>query len=228
MFTQSISVDKDQVANALKEAILMSEPKIGYTKLARKIDETYDRLYNMANGRTEPDPVVLEKVRKALGKPADWLKGLPEGRMVSIAGTPLAPVKVVGNVSGGSGAYNVDPQDELVYVPQTLANIGGLGWVVEGESMMPELDPGTIALFKEHRSPRRSFTFLVKAKDGDLRVKNLEWMDNEWTLVSLNPKYPPEPLNDHELLGYLIGWYKVKGKREEIISDPDGLILNSK
>lgn len=202
---------------------------MGYTRLAKKIGETYDRVYNMANGRTEPDPIVIGKIRDALGKPPNWpfnegLK-LSEGRLVSLAGTPLAPVPVVGFVAAGGGEYNVDTDEGVIFVPQRLADIGGLGWIVDGDSMMPDLEPNMVALFREYRTPKKDFTFLVKSETGEFRVKNLEWRNGEWTLVSINPSYAPEPLGTHQLVGFLIGWYYAKGTREKMDSDPNGLLL---
>jgi SOS-response transcriptional repressor LexA len=215
------------MATALREAILTAEPRIGYTRLAQKIGETYDRLYNMANGRTEPDPAVIEKVRQVLKLPSSWPKS-PRNHpdLVSLAGTPLFPVPVVGSVAAGAGIQNVDPDRREVFVPQRLADIGGLGWVIDGDSMMPELLPDTIALFREHRRPLPGYTFLLDSEDG-LQVKNLEWRNGEWTLVSLNPNYPPEPLGNRQILGFLIGWYWAKGTREKMDSDPNGLLLGS-
>src|SRR5687767_12587144 len=116
------------MATALREAILTSQPKMGYTRLAKRIGESYNRLYNMANGRTEPDPVVLEKVRRELGLPSTWPSPTKDkSRLVSLAGTPLAPVPVVGRVAAGEDVYNVDPDAREVFVPQRLADIGGVG-----------------------------------------------------------------------------------------------------
>jgi SOS-response transcriptional repressor LexA len=215
------------MATALREAILTSEPRIGYTRLAKKIGETYNRLYNMANGRTEPDPAVIDKVRKVLNLPQSWPSPRNDTRLVSLAGTPLAAVPVVGRVAAGEDVYNVDPEKREVFVPQRLADMGGLGWVVDGDSMMPDLEPDTIALFREHRSPRRGYTFLVDSPEKGLQVKNLDWLNGEWTLVSINPNYPPEPLGNRQLLGFLIGWYWAKGTRERLDSDPQGLLLSS-
>jgi SOS-response transcriptional repressor LexA len=222
-------MDSHEMATALREAILRAEPRLGYTRLAKKIGESYNRLYNMANGRTEPDPVVIAKVRKELKLPDNWPevsgKSKGSGKLVSLAGTPLYPVPVVGRVAAGEDVYNVDPDEREVYVPQKLYEIGGIGYVISGDSMMPDLEENTVALFREYRQPRRGFTYLVKSDEKGFQVKNLEWMNNEWTLVSINPAYPPEPLGNRELIGFLIGWYWAKGTREKIDSDPEGLLL---
>lgn len=138
----------------------------------------------------------------------------------------MAALPVVGSVAAGEGQYNVDSELETVFVPERLAQIGGIGWMVEGESMMPLLEPGDVAIFREHRQPRRNYPFLVKSADGMYRVKILAWSNDEWMLESLNPKFIPEPFGSHALLGYLIGWYRSRGTRETMDSDPHGLRLD--
>ncbi len=215
---------------ALKQAVVASE--MTYEDIAAEINArklvdggvTYNILNNMANGRKKPDDAIFAAVRKVLKLPASWPD---EGKLVSLSGFPLAPIKVIGSVAAGEGAYTVDWPEREIYVPQALANLGGLGWLVDGDSMMPDLQPGMVAIFKEHRSPRPGMTFLVESPEKALRVKTLEWRNNGWILVSTNPAYPSEPLGDYALLGYLIGWYRQVGKRETLDSDPDGLRLTT-
>lgn len=211
------------MAVALKRAIV--ESPYTFEEVAGLIGGiSYDQLNNMANGRTKVKDDVLKSVKKLLNLPPAW----PHMEQpLSVAGTPLAPVQVVGAVAAGYDAYTVDPDEHTIFVPETLANLGGLGWVVDGDSMMPDLKPGMVAIFKEHRSPLEGLTFLVQGKDGGLRVKTLDWRSNAWHLVSTNPAYPAEFLGEYALLGYLIGWYQVRGKRETLDSDPDGLRLHT-
>ena len=150
-----------------------------------------------------------------------------EGRRVSLAGLPMAQVPIIGRASAGPGLANVDPDESSIWVPMNLAQIGGVGWMVDGESMMPALEPGDIALFREHRQPKRGYTFLVRTPDREERVKIMDWDGTQWILKSLNPSFAPEPVAGHELLGFLIGWYKVRGTREDIASDPAGLIITA-
>jgi phage repressor protein C with HTH and peptisase S24 domain len=136
----------------------------------------------------------------------------------------MAAIPVVGKVSAGPGETNVDPDTErTIFVPLTLAQLGGLGWVVDGESMMPALEPGDIAVFREYRSPRRGYPMLL-CRDGEYRVKNIEW-ENEWIQRSINPAIPDEPLGHWQILGYLIGWHRSRGSYEKLESDPNGLRL---
>jgi SOS-response transcriptional repressor LexA len=213
----------------LKAAVAASP--YGYEKIAQAIQPmvkehrvTYDVLNNIANGRRHPDPEIMRAVGRFLGLPSNW----PDVQSpLSVTGTPMKEIKIVGSAAAGAEAYNVDPDQHTVFVPQTLANLGGLGWVIEGDSMMPDLEPGMLAIFKEHREPRPGLTFLVQNEEGGLRVKTLEWRNDAWHLVSTNPQFAPEHIGSHALLGYLIGWYRVQGLRETLDSDPNGLRLRS-
>lgn len=214
---------------ALKRAII--ESPYTYEELAHEVSSilgqvvSYDILNNMANGRKKTQEKIVKAVGKVLGLPSYWPN---TEQPFSVNGIPLAPIQVVGNVSAGSGAYTIDPDRREIFVPETLASIGGLGWVIEGDSMMPDLEEGMVAIFREHRTPRSGMTFLIKdPNEGGLRVKTLDWRKDGWTMVSANSNYAPEILSGHELLGFLIGWYRVRGKRETMDSDPDGLMLRS-
>jgi SOS-response transcriptional repressor LexA len=225
--------EKEQmaVADALSSAMRNArrEKRLTYHQVAEKIGVTYDKLNNIANRRTEPDLDLLEKVRKELGLPKGWplSVGTPALSKVSVAGTPLAPIPVVGNVSAGPGSINVDVDASQVYVPQRLADIGGVAWVVDGESMTPLLEAGDVAIFREGSQPRKGYAFLLRTPDSELRVKTLEWMEGAWWMKSLNPTFDPEPLGGTQILGFLIGWYRVNGTRETLDSDPHGLRIDA-
>jgi len=196
--------------------------KLGLTirKFAERLGHPETRYKNWEYGLTRKVPAeVLESARMMLA-------GVTPRQNVTrnISGTPMALIPVIGAASAGPGISNVDPDTYGIWVPMSLANLGGVGYVVEGDSMMPALEPGDIALFREDRQPRRGRTYLLDF-EGEKRVKNLAWKDGRWMLESLNPSFQDEPLDGHQILGYLIGWYKVRGSRETLDSDPNGLQL---
>ena len=138
----------------------------------------------------------------------------------------MAEIPVAGRASAGLGETNVDSDLQPIWVPQSLANLGGIGFLIDGESMMPALQPGDVAVFKGNNTPRQGFTFLVKTPGDEYRCKNLEWRNNEWTLVSLNKSYPAERLGSSQVLGILVGWYRSIGTYEKLEADPHGLRLD--
>lgn len=216
-------------------------PALTQEELAQSMNIDRSTLSKWESGGNVPS-TELTRLSEFLGVPEGWL--LDEGdtppprsvsriasapepnglRKVSLAGTPLAAIPMVGHAGAGAGVSDVDPDSDHIFVPERLAQLGGLAWMVSGESMMPALEPGDIAIFKEQREPRRGFSYLVR-KEHSYLVKNVDWRAGEWVLQSINPRFPDEALGGAELIGILIGWYRAKGSRETLDSDPGGLKL---
>jgi SOS-response transcriptional repressor LexA len=174
----------------------------------------------LENGHQSTPEHIEDKLRAlGYGKPDS------DGRRVSLLFGPMTRIPVVGTVSAGPGVSNVDPDENSVEVPASLRQIGGIGYVIDGDSMMPALQPGDVALFKETYQPRNGFTFLIK-KDGEHRCKNIVWQSGEWVMQSLNNRYAVEPLHDWQILGLLVGWYRSVGSYEKLEADPHGLRLD--
>ena len=150
-----------------------------------------------------------------------------EMRPASLIFGEMAEIPVAGFASAGPGETNVDTDLEPIRVPSSLVNLGSIGFVIDGESMMPALQPGDVAVFNANNTPRRGFTFLVRTPEHEYRCKNLEWKNNEWTLVSLNRSYPDEMLGSSQVLGILVGWYRTIGTYEKLEADPHGLRLDA-
>ena len=140
----------------------------------------------------------------------------------------LAPIPVMGRAAAGAGETNVDSDLEPIYVPAKLATMGGIGFVIDGESMMPALQPGDVAVFKPESTPRRGYSYLIKTAGDEFRCKNLEWKDDRWALVSLKPSFLDEQLEDGQIVGLLVGCYRSMGSYEMLEADPNGLRLTSR
>jgi SOS-response transcriptional repressor LexA len=215
------------LCDAVKAAIATSGRS--YEEIASALGMTRFQLSNVANKRTHPKPAFLDALRRELGKPPTWpydtLAGSPKpGQRVSLAGTALVGVKVIGTVSAGGGIWNVDVERRTVYVPEQLAKLGDVGFIIDGDSMMPFLHEGDTAVFAERRKPRHGFPFLVRMPDRGDKVKFMVYDRGEWYMVSLNPAYPPERLADGaEIIGILMGFYRVEGTEEIMRLNSDGL-----
>lgn len=207
------------------EELISIRNSLGLTirAFASRLNVPEPRYKNWEYGLTKKVPVeVMERARGLTSAKAEPAANL---RPVSLTYGVLVPIPVVGQVSAGAGAHNVDPIEREIHVPPSLRAIGGLAYIVDGESMMPALMPGDIAVFKETTQPRKGFTFLLKRGEGEFSVKNLDWKDNQWIMTSLNPNYPPESLMNVQLVGLLVGWYRSFGTYEKLESDPYGLRL---
>lgn len=181
---------------------------------------------NLEYGQSIPLRVMDQL--KALGYGEASLDRQSEGRRVSLLFGTMARIPIVGRASAGDGITNVDPDENTVEVPASLRQIGGIGYVIDGDSMMPALQPGDVALFRETHQPRNGFTFLLK-REGEYRCKNIAWRGGEWVMESLNPnkdRYPDDSLIDWQIIGMLVGWYRSIGSYEKLEADPHGLRLD--
>lgn len=199
---------------ATREKLRMTQ-----SELAKSLGIERGRLANWEYGRASIPDAFVAKITAL----EDVSGG---GKKRTLSGTPLVPIPVAGTVSAGDGLNNVDPEESTLYVPERLAAIGSVGWVVEGESMMDALHPGDIAVFRPTTHPTRGYTFLLESGDGSLRAKMLDWRENRWTPVSINPLLPAEPLAEGErVVGLLVGWFRSQGTQEQMLSDSQGLRL---
>jgi len=190
-------------------------------QFADRIGIDYSKYRNYEYGQVKKIPA--EVMHKARQVSASFPATANPNVLKSVRGLPMSKVRVIGRVAAGEGAADNDHIDDELYVPSTLANLGGSGWLVQGDSMMPLLEPGDVALFREFPQPRRGYPFLVQSPDGEYRVKVIDYDQGHWILKSLNRHYSDESLGHHRILGYLIGWYRVRGARETLDSDPNGL-----
>lgn len=144
---------------------------------------------------------------------------------------PTIRIPIVGNVSAGNGEYNVDRDpDSYIDVPATLAlhNEIPLAWRVSGDSMMPALQDGDVAIFRASRTtPRNRHAYLLRGEHGDLLLKILryEHSTGEWLATSLNPSYQPKSLAGTQILGTLVGFCRTQGSRIDTALDPEGLMI---
>ena len=221
---------KDTAVNdEIRKALQRVRPRRKTADVAQSIGLTYHRLSNLANGKVVPNPAELDALRAELGLPDHWpygpspIESARRGQVVSLSGTPLLTIPVVGNASAGPGVWNVDAEASQVRVPSHLSSAGTIGFVVEGDSMMPLLEEFDTAVFKRAATARNGHVFLLRSTDGYL-VKLLSFDRGDWYLVSLNRNYPPVPVPPGtEILGALVGYYRVRGTRELMEIDADGL-----
>ncbi len=171
-------------------------------------------------------PVDLAARLSAIESQTPYLGGGEIGPSSTLFGA-MATIPVAGKAAAGEGETNVDPDNEPVLVPHSLANMGVVGFVIDGESMMPVLQPGDIAVFKPNHTPRKGYAHLVKTRDNEFRCKVIDWKQNHWTLVSLNEAFADEYLGDAQVLGLLVGRYRSAGSYEMLEADPNGLRLEA-
>ncbi len=181
------------------------------------------------NRSNVPDD-VLARIADSLKTSITELTTEPTGLM-QVRPIPMMRVPVIGRVAAGDGAFNVDPDpDDYIEVPTTLSIPAEqvLAWKVEGDSMMPDLEDGDTVVFRPSvTNPRNRRAYLIRCPDGAVKLKLLVWsqITGDWHTRSLNPRYEDHPLGDCQVLGMMVGYYKVRGTGVFTAIDPEGLLL---
>lgn len=205
-----VTAEELEMCRAVRLALKVSERKI--RDVADELGVSEDKLGNIAAARTKVPHDLVPKLRMVLNLPVDWpykngsMRMVGDGKLLPVGISAMKGVRVVGKVSAGPGATNVDEDDPIVFIPDRLAALGTLAWTVEGDSMMPALEPGDIALFRESHTLRRRFAYLLKDSEGSHSIKMTRWTQaGKWEGYSLNPAYAPIDLDGMQVLGILVG-----------------------
>ncbi|RYG40572.1 S24 family peptidase, partial [bacterium] len=172
----------------------------------------------------------LERIRTNFGLEDYWpdspphLDGARKGELVSLSGTPLVSIPIVGSAAAGGGIFNVDPDRNTVDVPRAIAFQDTLGYVIDGDSMMPFLEEFDTAVFRKAGKKVSGYVYLIKLPQNGYAVKLVSFERGDWYLVSINDKYPPKLVpQGTEFLGILVGYYRVRGTMEIFQLDKEGL-----
>lgn len=221
------------------------QPALKQRDLAKKLGVSTSLIGMWESDSQQVPRKRLEELQDLFGVPVSWFledtdtvpplpmlaKEMPaiytSGKLLSVGGIPMAKVPVVGKVAAGNESFG-DHSGQFVSVPTVLTHVPGVtGWEVEGDSMMPHLQPGDIALFKPHSQPRTNGVPFLIRQGPEHRCKVLKYESGNWVLHSFNPRYPDEPFPERaQIIGYLVGWYRSKGTRETMDSDSAGLSFN--
>jgi SOS-response transcriptional repressor LexA len=202
-------VDKENIFRQVRRKLRLNQEEF-----AELLGVNRQRYKHWEYDTATPPPEMLEKVESMAAnilRPDEGLKGMP-----------MVKIPVVGRTSAGPGADMGTADDFEVWVPQHMLTDTSTGWVAEGDSMMPWIQPGDVVIAKESPTPRLNYAFLILRDDGTCSVKVLKWKGEEYEYLSLNPRYDPEPARGR-LLGYVTGIYRAVGSHESIENDYNGL-----
>lgn len=207
----------------------MQPAPIKQTDFAKLIGVSQGRLANWEIGKHDPPADILASAAEVLHVSQEWL--ITGKRPISLNESahtyklnpaPTGRLKIVGSASAGPGNGDHPDDDELDGVPAELCMPDYCGFIVEGDSMMPVLLPGDVAVFKIHRTEKFGYVWLIRRPDKNISVKKLEY-DNGPVLHSVNPIYSPEIASGVELLGFLVGIWRIDGTETIIRHNPYGI-----
>lgn len=130
---------------------------------------------------------------------------------------------VVASLAAGDAFHGFETSDlahaedlDWVEVPRKLVGPRRFVVRVSGDSMLPALHRGQLAVFEYHRTPRRNGQIVIAnlpafgpAVDGTEAIKRIRQTATDWVFESDNPKYEPLIANkmeiDHPILGCFVG-----------------------
>lgn len=186
---------------------------------------------------------MIRKIAEITGIPEHWffdqsdqappaghpthipLLGSEVSSVANIRVSPVIQVPVVGSASAGPGLEGVDEvPTEYMTISVSLTKGDCVAFYADGDSMMPLIQPGDKVIVSKTNQPKPGVTFLVRRSGGEYSLKQVKWdaSANQWTWVSINPAYPPEPAHG-EIIGMVVTIWREEGSRILTMFDPGGL-----
>lgn len=179
---------------------------------------------NWEYGRSKVPRLALMKARALLAGERVVEVSEPKGAMSETE----VPVPYIGRIAASSKVSWMNPleADLTEYLPVHMATERGIFCGrVEGDSMLPMLEPGDLAVFKAVEYARTGSVVYYLHDDLTVTIKQLKHDGQRPILQPLNPAYDAEPANG-KCLGLLIGFVRTIGKRTLTDYDPEGLRPN--
>lgn len=200
----------ETLGERLQEARLRVRPRLKQSDLAALVGLSRGQIANYETGRTDPPREMLYKLAGALNVSVDYLIGVESPKVVNVREerVPYAPeIRLIpywGEVPCGS--WEAPPDDPgWIQVSEAFQDTGIVGVRVSGNSMMPRLTHGQLAIVKLDKTPREGVVTLAHNEQGELTLKVLRMRDGSWHLDSLNPEYPEAAADKWTILGFVIG-----------------------
>ena len=172
------------------------------TTLAKRIGVSQQRLSAWEHGKHDPEPIgVVNEIAVALEVTPDWL--LHGTKLKRTKAEETGMVKIYGAASAGIGnANSIDGAEIEVPIQFAQDDFGAL--IVDGDSMMPLLHPGDIAIFKDWKYPKPGYVVAAELPSRDWVIKRAVFTDGRFVLRSDNERYP-DILEEARCSGFLVG-----------------------
>lgn len=199
--------------------------KLRYTldQMAAKTGAANTSQYkNWEYGRSRVPKIALLKARALMtGDPVPDV-GPPQGARTESE----VPIPYVGRVSASSKMEWIDPleADLTEFVPVHMASTRGIFCArVQGDSMLPLLQPDDLLVFKSVEYARLGMiVYYAHEENRTVAIKQLKHDGIRPVLRSLNPAYKEVPANG-KALGVLIGYIRKQGTMTVTVFNPDGI-----
>ncbi|RYG32185.1 LexA family transcriptional regulator [bacterium] len=218
-------------------------PKLSQDELAQKLGDgtTRIKVANYESGRTEVPEGIAKKLSRIWGitwewffdeGPVDLVQDAPEppiaprkSQFLTPVSEPMGKVKLYAAVSAGTGNA-VSIQENEVPVPVEMSRDDYGAMLVDGDSMLPLLQDGDVAVFKDSSEGRIGQIVAASTDDrAEWFVKQLQRGPNgKVVLASLNLGYQ-DIEDDFDIHGYLVGYFRVEGPERSSRYNPYGLLV---
>lgn len=200
--------------------------------LAQLLGISAARLSNWERGLNDPDGGLVARIAKALDVSAKWLltgevptEETKPATMMRTIPLPTGKLRLLNAASAGPGNANAIDEYE-VEVPAQLCRDDYGALYVEGDSMLPLLRNGDVAVFQETCDARQGQIIAATiGEDG-----NEDWLikvvtrekDGVLALSPLNTDYSTI-IGSFTVHGRLVGIYRVEGPEHTVRFNPLGL-----
>lgn len=185
--------------------------------LAEQVGSTDTTVGHILDGTTKNprDRSIVERMLIAL-------EGVPyESDTVKLFPRVMRSIPIASRVMAGPPSMNI-PDIEFEDIPDWGAFFDRWGRIIEGESMLPTLRPGDIAIFENRRIENGSVVHAFR--DGEDCVKAFRQIGDNPTLDSFNPDGPSFPADGWDAKGVCVARIRYREfKIREYTEFPTGL-----
>lgn len=206
---------------------LREEKGYSLAEFAKAVGYSISLYQDIENGRSNMGEKMILKAAPLLGiSPAELMAGSDEPPVRGITEATMGTIPEVSlKLPPELAASGFSAPKKAKVVPLLSwaqcgtagapddAGYGHEGWVVfdpadaktfavraRGDSMVPRIEPGDVAIIYPTHQPRNGNVVLAKTRDGDVMLKVYQGDRDKVTLSSYNPAHPPftRPRSDFE------------------------------
>lgn len=195
------------------------------------VEVSIQRISNWTRGLHDPSPQLIAQISDALNiQPSVLLNPQSFEKILAVPSIrrtmPSQEAKLPKIAPIQAGAVWTDPfqSDDTETVPIDLYREDRFCTTVEGDSMMPFLHPGDLAVFERLNKPARvGDIILARKEDGSMTIKRLGHDGRTFTLDPINTSYPPMTAEQWINEGLLVGRVRDVGTQRTTTQDSYGL-----
>ena len=198
--------------------------------LARKIGMSAPGLgYLLKEGARPQKPGVYESMLDAIREldeqgaavAGQVLEARSNATKVPLKAEPSGRIKIYGAVSAGTGnTMTIDAEEMDVPIQFARDDYGAL--IIDGDSMIPFLQPSDVVIFKDWSMPKPGHVVAAQLEDGSWVAKLMVYENASYKLRSLNPMYKDYD-RSFTITGFLVGIVRDVGDERVIRLNPYGI-----